>query len=91
VKGKEQAVGIFCPLGPSGTLDPQAADELRAWGAFLDAYRAQDWENGERQLVTLRRLGAKKYLYELYAQRVASMKSLPFDPGWDGTTTFETK
>ena len=91
VKGKEQAVAIFHPLGPSGALDPQAEDELRAWGAFLQAYRAQDWEKSELQLVNLQRLGAKKYLYELYAQRVASMRLLPFDPGWDGATQFETK
>ncbi|MBK6005756.1 adenylate/guanylate cyclase domain-containing protein [Ramlibacter ginsenosidimutans] len=91
VKGKQEAVAIFHPLGPSGALDPQAADELRAWGAFLQAYRAQDWEKSELQLVNLQRLGAKKYLYELYAQRVASMRLLPFDPGWDGATQFETK
>jgi adenylate cyclase len=91
VKGKEQAVGIFCPLGTSDTLEPQAAEELRTWGAFLEAYRAQDWDKGELQLVKLQRLDAKKYLYELYAQRVASMRSLPSDPGWDGATNFETK
>lgn len=91
VKGKEQAVAIFHPLGASGAADPQVADELRAWGDFLHAYRAQDWEKSELQLVNLQRLGAKKYLYELYAQRVASMRLLPFDAGWDGATRFETK
>jgi adenylate cyclase len=91
VKGKAQAVAIFHPLGASGALDRQADDELRAWGAFLQAYRAQDWDKSELQLVNLQRSGAKKYLYELYAQRVASMRLLPFDPGWDGATHFETK
>jgi adenylate cyclase len=36
-------------------------------------------------------MDAKKYLYRLYAERVASMRLLPFDPGWDGATNFETK
>ncbi|HYE40975.1 MAG TPA: adenylate/guanylate cyclase domain-containing protein, partial [Ramlibacter sp.] len=91
VKGKEQAVGIFHPLAPAGGLDAQAAEELRTWGAFLKAYRAQDWDQCDLQLLNLQRLGAKKYLYELYSERVASMRLLPFDPGWDGATNFETK
>ena len=43
------------------------------------------------RIANLQRLNAKKYLYELYSQRVASMRLLPFDPEWDGATDFETK
>jgi adenylate cyclase len=91
VKGKEQAVGIYYPVGPAGAVDKQVADELRIWGAFLKAYRAQDWEQCDLQMLNLQRLGAQKYLYELYSERVASMRLLPFDPSWDGATNFETK
>jgi adenylate cyclase len=91
VKGKEQAVGIFYPIAPAGTLDKNVADELRIWGAFLKAYRAQDWDQCDLQMLNLQRLGAQKYLYELYSERVASMRLLPFDPSWDGATNFETK
>jgi adenylate cyclase len=91
VKGKEQAVGIFYPVAPAAGLDKQAAEELRTWSAFLKAYRAQDWDQCDLQLLNLQRLGAKKYLYELYSERVASMRLLPFDPTWDGATNFETK
>jgi adenylate cyclase len=91
VKGKEQAVGIFTPVGEAATLEPEVAEELRIWGAFLRAYRAQDWEQCALQLADLQRIQAKKYLYELYGERVASLRLLPFDPSWDGATTFETK
>ena len=91
VKGKEQAVGIFYPVAPAGAVDKQVADELRIWGAFLKAYRAQDWDQCDLQMLNLQRLGAQKYLYELYSERVASMRLLPFDPTWDGATNFETK
>ena len=91
VKGKEQAVGIFYPVAPAGTLGREATEELRTWAAFLKAYRAQDWDQCELQLLNLQRLGAKKYLYEMYAERVASLRLLPFDPDWDGATNFETK
>jgi adenylate cyclase len=91
VKGKEQAVGIFYPLGPASALDRQVAEELKIWGAFLKAYRAQDWDQCDLHMLNLQRLGAKKYLYELYSERVASMRLLPFDPSWDGATNFDTK
>jgi adenylate cyclase len=91
VKGKEQAVGIFHPVAPAQSLDDATAEELKTWSVFLRAYRAQDWDQCELQLLNLQRLGAKKYLYELYSERVASMRLLPFDPGWDGATNFETK
>jgi adenylate cyclase len=91
VKGKEQAVGIFTPVAPADGLDQALADELRTWAVFLKAYRNQDWEQCELHLLNLQRMNAKKFLYELYAERVASMRLLPFDPTWDGATNFETK
>jgi adenylate cyclase len=42
-------------------------------------------------MLNLLRMNAKKYLYHLYSERVASMRLLPFDPEWDGATNFETK
>ncbi|MBC5782788.1 adenylate/guanylate cyclase domain-containing protein [Ramlibacter sp. USB13] len=91
VKGKEQAVGIFYPVAVARELEKSTSDELKTWAAFLKAYRAQDWDQCDLQLLNLHRLGAKKYLYDLYSERVASMRLLPFDPGWDGATNFETK
>lgn len=89
VKGKEQAVSIFRPLGV--TADAEAVAEVKRWGLALKAYRAQDWDECDVQLLNLQRLNAKNYLYQLYAERVASMRLLPFDPEWDGATSFESK
>jgi adenylate cyclase len=91
VKGKEQAVSIFWPMAPADRLEKPHADELKVWGALLKAYRSQDWDQADVHLLNLQRMNAKKYLYELYAERVASMRLLPFDPEWDGATNFETK
>jgi adenylate cyclase len=91
VKGKEQAVAIFWPVAPQERLEKATIDELKTWSAFLKAYRAQDWDQCDVLMLNLQRMNAKKYLYELYSERVASMRLLPFDPGWDGATNFETK
>jgi adenylate cyclase len=91
VKGKEQAVAIYWPVTPLNRLEDQTNSELKLWTDFLKAYRAQDWDRCDVQMLNLQRLNAKKYLYQLYSERVASMRLLPFDPSWDGATNFETK
>jgi adenylate cyclase len=91
VKGKDQAVAIFSPRGTLEAADEALATELRIWSMFLKAYRAQDWDQCQVQLLNLQRVNAENYLYQLYAERVASMQRLPFDPAWDGATNFETK
>ena len=91
VKGKEQAVAIFWPVAQANRLAEDSAAELKAWTSFLRAYRAQNWEQTDMLLMNLLRLNPKKYLYQLYSDRVASMRLLPFDPGWDGATNFESK
>ena len=91
VKGKENAVAIFSPIAPLNRLDDNSAAELKIWGQALKAYRIQDWDQFDVQWLNLQGLNANKYLYQLYAERVASMRLLPFDPAWDGATNFETK
>jgi len=91
VKGKEQAVSIHWPMAPLERIGSEVADEGKTWATFLRAYRAQNWDQADVLLINLMRMNAKKYLYQLYAERVASMRLLPFDPTWDGATNFETK
>ncbi len=91
VKGKDQAVAIFWPVAPANRIGAETESELKAWGTFLKAYRAQDWDQCDLLMLNLLRMNAKKYLYHLYADRVASMRLLPFDLEWDGATNFETK
>jgi len=91
VKGKDQAVAIFWPVAPTNRIGAETEAELKAWASFLKAYRSQDWEQCDLLMMNLLRMNAKKFLYHLYSDRVASMRLLPFDLEWDGATNFETK
>jgi adenylate cyclase len=91
VKGKDQAVSIFYPLAVAGQLPADSVTELKTWANFVKAYRIQDWDQSDVLLINLSRANAKKYLYQLYSERVASMRMLPFDPEWDGATNYDTK
>ena len=90
VKGRQQAVAIFSPLQlAGGRLD--TTFEHEQWERALKAYRAQDWASCDELLSELLIENREKFLYSLYAERVASRRCLPFDPQWDGTTSFDTK
>jgi adenylate cyclase len=91
VKGKENAVSIYCPVCDKAELNENLQDEMKLWTQVLSAYRYQDWESCEVLLFNLQRTSPEKSLYALYAERVASLKLLPNDPQWDGATRFETK
>ena len=91
VKGKAQAVTIATPLGRREQLTAEQTGELAQWKLAFKAWQAQDWDACDVHLLNLQRQNAKKVLYRLYAERVASMRRLPPDADWDGTTTFESK
>ena len=94
VKGKAQAVAVFTPLAADAAAPAQQLvqkAQLERWAQVLEAYRRQDWAVGRSLLEPLLAADAKKVLYQLYAQRLASMALRPQDPGWDGATRFETK
>lgn len=91
VKGKNQAVAIYCPVPPTEAMGENAPSELATWEQFVLAYRAQAWDHADELLGRLIAMYPEKYLYQLYTERVASRRSLPVDPQWDGSTRFETK
>jgi adenylate cyclase len=91
VKGKDLAVAIYWPVGPVDRVPADTQTEVKTWVQLLKAYRAQDWDQADVTLLNLTRMNPKKYLYQLYGERITSMRSLPFDPTWDGATNFETK
>ncbi len=92
VKGRETPVVIFSPQVAAAASDGAgSAAEREKWKIALNSYKKQDWSQCEMQLAELIRLNRKKYLYALYAERVASRKGLPFDPDWQAATLFDSK
>jgi len=91
VKGKDETVAIYEPVGPEGELSKQQVDELRLWQQALKAYRAQDWDQAELALFNMQRLHPTMPLYALYSERVVHFRAHPPEGRWDGVTTFEDK
>ena len=91
VKGKDEAVAIYEPLGLEGEVSRGTLDELKLWNRCLKQYRAQDWDQAEVTLLNLQRINPECALYGVYSERIVKYRKKPPRPHWNGVTKFETK
>jgi adenylate cyclase len=91
VKGKNEPVAIFEPLGKPADLAQDVLDELRDWDQALALVRARQWDAAELRIARLREAWPQRGLYALYLERIAAWRAQPPAEGWDGATSFDTK
>ena len=91
VKGKDEPVAIFEPLGREGEVAKARMDEAKLWHQCLLQYRAQDWDHAEMSLLNLTRMDPQAKLYQEFVERVGALRRAPPGSGWDGVTVFTTK
>ena len=83
VKGKDEAITVYEPLGESR--------DLSQWQAVLRAYRAREWDAAEGLLRGLQRAEPGCGLYGAYLKKVQDLRRDPPPADWDGVTVFHEK
>jgi adenylate cyclase len=91
VKGKEEALTIYEPIGLEGYVEKKVTDELKLWHQTLKLYRARQWDQAELGLLNLQRMNPDCSLYRLYSQEVVAKRRAPPPEDWDGVTVFDEK
>jgi adenylate cyclase len=91
VKGKEEAVTVYEPVGVETEVAKDVIDELKLWHQTLRSYRAQQWDQVEVNLLNLQRKNPECVLYHVYADKVADHRRKPLPAEWDGVTVFDEK
>lgn len=91
VKGKNEPVAIFEPLGPADQVSQAEIGALACWHTALSYVRSQQWDAAAALLVELQAADPQRYLYQLYQDRIAHYRAHPPGADWDGVTTFDTK
>jgi len=91
VKGKDEPVAIYEPLGLKDQVDKAVKSELRLFEEALKLYRAQNWDLAEMQLINLQKASPDCQLYKLYLERIAHFRAEPPAADWDGVFVFHTK
>ena len=91
VKGKDEAITVYEPLGMAATLDSAVQEELRIWNQALRAYRSRNWDLAEVNLINLQQLAPGCILYRVYAEQVQRARSTPMTADWQPVTVFDEK
>jgi adenylate cyclase len=91
VKGKDEAITVYEPIGLESEMDKKVLDELKLWHQTLRSYRAQQWDQAEVNLLNLQRMNPGCVLYQVYAEKVAEYRRKPLPAEWDGVTVFDEK
>ena len=91
VKGKDEPIAIFQPMGLEGEVAQSAREQIDIWAEALRMYRAQDWDGVEALLRKLQAMAEGDELYNIFLERVADYRANPPGADWDGVHKFETK
>jgi adenylate cyclase len=91
VKGKDEAITIYEPIGMETHVEKKLLDELKLWQQTLRQYRSRQWDQVEVGLLNLQRMNPDCALYPLYGKEVAAKRRNPPPSDWDGVTVFDEK
>ncbi|HET9670432.1 MAG TPA: adenylate/guanylate cyclase domain-containing protein [Casimicrobiaceae bacterium] len=90
VKGKQQAVAIYQPIGVQGEIGGDTLAEIDRFHQALAHFRAQRWDEADALLEALAAAAPEVKLYRLYRERIVHFRASPPGADWDGIFGFAT-
>jgi adenylate cyclase len=91
VKGKDEPVAIYEPLGLLEKVDKSIRKDLKRFHLGLKHYRAQNWDEAEREIFALSSMDKDRKIYQIYLDRIMKYRENPPSKDWDGSFTHTTK
>jgi adenylate cyclase len=91
VKGKDQPVGIFEPVGVTGSIAQETLQALQDYQQALAQYRQRDWGSAMAAFRHLHEAEPARKLYKVYLDRCQQFIATPPPADWDGAHTFTSK
>jgi adenylate cyclase len=91
VKGKDEPVIIFEPLGATAAQPAETLARIERFHAALFEYRKQRWDIAEAELKKLAEEEPQRKIYHIYLERIAHFRRDPPDVDWDGVFTHTSK
>ena len=91
VKGKQQPVSIFEPLGRAGEVADAVQRDVEEFHAALKEFRSREWDACQTRLRRLQGSGNGSALVNLYLDRLEGFRREPPSADWDGTFTHTSK
>lgn len=90
VKGKEEAIRVYEPLGLEGEVDAATLKELERYNQAYALYLQQHWQAATDAFQSLYQANPLK-LYDVYIERIQDLKNQTLADDWDGTFRHTSK
>ncbi|MCP4188211.1 MAG: adenylate/guanylate cyclase domain-containing protein [Gammaproteobacteria bacterium] len=91
VKGKNEPVAIFEPVGHKNDLEKSVTSELSSYRQALKSFRQQNWDKAEVDFFNLNKSNSERLLYQVYLKRITHYRKEPPGSDWDGVFTHTSK
>jgi adenylate cyclase len=91
VKGKNEPVDIYEPVGLSDALSDERLAEVADSNAAMQKYFAADWEGARSAFMSLQHAWPERKFYTLYLDRIDELQRQGTQPGWDGVFVHTSK
>ena len=91
VKGKNEPVAIFEPVGHKNDLDKSVASELTSYKQALRSFRSQNWDKAEIDFFNLSQSNPERKIYQIYLDRIMHFRAEPPGEDWDGVFIHTSK
>ena len=88
VKGRDQVVAIFEPVGETAAVDPVVAKRIAAYGSALAAYRERRFDAAAQAFSGL---ADQEGPARIFLERAHAFARAEPPPEWDGITTLDVK
>jgi adenylate cyclase len=91
VKGKNEPVDIYEPVGESSTVSAQLLQEVEESNRAMEYYFAADWEQARSAFQALHDAHPERKMYGLYLERIQTLEEQGVKAGWDGAFRHTSK
>lgn len=91
VKGKDEAVAIYEPVCPIEQLTDTLKAEISLLEQSYQYYLQQQWDLAEKGYVQLLNDYGERYLYNMYLERITTLRETNLPQDWDGSFTHTSK
>jgi len=90
VKGKEEAIRVYEPLGLEGEVDAYIVDEIQEYDQAYGLYLDRRWDEATAAFKDLHGQNPLP-LYQVYVERIQDLRRQTLPDDWDGTFVHTSK
>jgi adenylate cyclase len=91
VKGKEESIRIYEPLCREKEASEDLISLVDTYERAYAKYVKQNWEEADRMFRELSEKDPDTKLYQVYLERISTLRHEDLEEDWDGTFRFTTK